>query len=1232
MNRSPLIDRFGLRSKASNKQRDLCTHLGIEPLEERRLLSVDNLLVGTFDDTSGRTVLEFSEATDFRLPGGALTGDHGLGQAQGLAAAPDGSYYVSSLASGQVLHFSSAGTYLGVLGAGDAVQAPIYAPGTLAFGPNGNLYVADLAAKAIYQFNLNEAGQEYVAAATLSLGFTPGGFTFAADSTHDLIVGDLDAQSVLRFHEGATTTLIAPGSGINPAAILALSNGNLLIADLDLGDDPTGHHQIVEYDASTQTTSQFINLTTPLGTGSSAGLPPQPTALMLDQDGNLLVGLSPDHNGNGAVEKFNLQTGSFMGTIASGIGTPSGLALVPVAPSDILFSTFDDTNGNSVLRYNDSTQLPVPGGVATGAEGLGYAEGLAVAPDGSYYVSSLATAQVLHFSNSGVFLGALGGGDAVAAPLEEPGTLAFGPNGNLYVADLGAEAVFQFDTSSATQQYLASATLSLGFTPGGIAFAPDLTHDLIVGDLDAQSVLRYHNGVASTLVNPGSGINPGAILSEVNGDLLIADFDLGNDPSGHHQIVQYDAATGTTSQFIDLTTPVGTGASAGYPPQPTALTFDTDGNLLVGLSPDQTGDGAIEKFNIQTGSLMSTIASGIGAPSGLALVPSQVSDLLVGDFDADSVLRYSTVANSLVGGGVASGDNGLGQTQGVAVAPDGSFYVSSLVGQILHYSNAGVFLNVLNTSPAPIYAPGSLAFGPDGNLYVADLASQGIYQFDTASTTQPYLPADTLSLGFTPGGFAFANDATRDLIVGDLDDQSVVQYHDDGSSTTLIDPGSGINPASILALSNGNLLIADLDLGGDPSGHHQIVEYNASTQTTSQFIDLTAPVGTGDFAGDPPQPTSLLLDQNGNLLVGLSPDHNGNGAVEKFDMADQQLISTVISSIGTPAGLALVPPNEMTVAATDWTSAGLTVTQDDGILHVYRTGATNPNADVIPPQPASSVGGIQIIGPNNAVNALEIDFGGGSPIPPGGVDFYGGLGSATNTVIINDPAGSNSYSLNGAQLSRNNVPAVTLANTQALSLNLGRGSLDLGGGVQAITSFTLTSGTLDVTTSAALPAGAGLAVGANAASMFGSSAVVLAPRTLSSNSAAVDALPATTGSARFSAPRTQAAAAVAAPSQGPVVVTVLKPASVTRSAWLAVSRAPLPAAQPADSPSNVASDSLWRSYNRAADPAVVQASGAAGYLAWWNSSVLSSSAEDTTTGTLRRIAASDAVLTQYGSP
>ncbi len=644
MNGSFLRDRATPRGKTRHRSRPL----SFERLEERRLLTAYNLLVSTYDDTAGSSVVQYSEATGLQVAGGAYTGNHGLGEATGLAVASDGSYYVSNLASGganggQVLHYSKSGLFLNVLGANDANPAPVVAPGTLAFGPNGNLYVSDLYSNdmlpgRIMQFDVNSATQQYQAAKTLWLpaGFTPGGYTFAPDSTHDLIVGNLNDQSILRFHsDGTTTTLVPPGSGYNPLAILALSNGNLLIADSDLSSppDPDHHHQIALYDATTGMTNQFINLTTPTGAG---GVLPQPTSLLLDTDGNLLVGLSPDHNGNGAVLKFNINTGALMSTLASGIGTPSGLALAPVLPEDLLAGTYDSTVGESVIRYNTSSQLIV-GGAVTGDHGLGETTGVAVASDGSYYVSNLLSGgmyggQVLHFNSAGVFLDVLGAGDAVHAPLAAPGTLAFGPDGNLYVADLYSDAIFQFDVSSSTQQYQQAKTLKLpgGFSPDGFTFAPDTTHDLIVGNLNDQSIVRFHSGgTTTTLVPPGSGYNSLAILALSNGNLLIADSDLSfpPDPAHHHQIALYDASTGMTSQFISLTTPTGAG---GVLPQPTSLLLDTDGNLLVGLSPDHNGDGAVEKFDITTGNLLSTVVSSIGSPAGLALAPQDMTIVVSG--------------------------------------------------------------------------------------------------------------------------------------------------------------------------------------------------------------------------------------------------------------------------------------------------------------------------------------------------------------------------------------------------------------------------------------------------------------------------------------------------------------------------------------------------------------------------------------------------------------------------
>lgn len=317
-----------------------------EPLESRWLLASD-MLVSLYDDTAGQSVLRYDYTNLAIVPGGVATGNNGLSTAQGLAVAPDNSYYVSSFDTAQVLHYSANGTFLNVLGAGDGVQAPIFAPASLHFGPNGNLYLSDLGAQAIYQFDTTSITQQWIAANTLSLGYTPGGFTFSEDGNDELIVGSLDTQSVTQYHiNNTTTTLLGPFSGVNPSSIIAKVNGDLLIGDFDLGFQPFDHHRIVLYEASTQTFDTFINLLTPVGTGGSAGYAPQPTSMVVDPDGNLLVGVSPDHNLNGQIQKYNYDTGAPLGILATGIGTPTAIAFAE--------SNFTSMVAGRHLFYNQS--------------------------------------------------------------------------------------------------------------------------------------------------------------------------------------------------------------------------------------------------------------------------------------------------------------------------------------------------------------------------------------------------------------------------------------------------------------------------------------------------------------------------------------------------------------------------------------------------------------------------------------------------------------------------------------------------------------------------------------------------------------------------------------------------------------------------------------------------------------------------------------------------------------
>ena len=154
-----------------------------------------------------------------------------------------------------------------------------------------------------------------------------------------MIVGSFDDGAVTEYNPagGVVATPVPGGQGYNPAAIVRDSSGNLYIADLAFESNATDHHQILKYNATTHVTGQLVNLTTPTSTGDPSGLPPQPASLLIDTDGNLLVGMAPDDFDDGAIEKFNITNnpGQFMGTVASGIGEPSGLAFISAAPTAV---------------------------------------------------------------------------------------------------------------------------------------------------------------------------------------------------------------------------------------------------------------------------------------------------------------------------------------------------------------------------------------------------------------------------------------------------------------------------------------------------------------------------------------------------------------------------------------------------------------------------------------------------------------------------------------------------------------------------------------------------------------------------------------------------------------------------------------------------------------------------------------------------------------------------------
>jgi hypothetical protein len=101
----------------------------------------------------------------------------------------------------------------------------------------------------------------------------------------------------------------------------------------------------------------------------------------------------------------------------------------------------------------------------------------------------------------------------------------------------------------------------------------------------------------------------------------------------------------------------------------------------------------------------------------------------------------------------------------------------------------------------------------------------------------------------------------------------------------------------------------------------------------------------------------MIYDTDGNLLIGVSPDHNLNGAIFKYDF-DTEDLDMLISNIGSPTGLGLIPNGTSEVigrhifynqSAYDGNNAGIQTTV---------AGANNDDNDAIDTSKAALLPGV----------------------------------------------------------------------------------------------------------------------------------------------------------------------------------------------------------------------------------------------------------------------------------
>jgi len=284
--------------------------------------------------------------------------------------------------------------------------------------------------------------------------------------------------------------------------------------------------------------------------------------------------------------------------------------------------------------------------------------------------------------------------------------------------------------------------------------------------------------------------------------------------------------------------------------------------LLAGNTTNDT----VDEFNGQTGAFLSTFASGISGLSDLGLVIGPDGNIYVCTQEGSNstILRYDDAGNPLPSAGnngaifVAAGSGGLNNPESETFGPDGNLYVADIgTESVLEFDGTtGAFIRTFVTSGSGgLTAPDEIRFGPDGDLYVSAFAgfsqaSNGVLRYD-GHTGTPLPSAGNSGAMFVaegsgglsgPNGFCFGPDG--ELYIADALSNTVRRYDGETGAPA---PAPGQSGAIYVTASSGGLGFGDGITFG-PDGNLYVANLDYGTVGILRYQGPTGP-DPGGFLG-----------------------------------------------------------------------------------------------------------------------------------------------------------------------------------------------------------------------------------------------------------------------------------------------------------------------------------------------------------------------------------------------
>ena len=493
--------------------------------------------------------------------------------------------------------------------------------------------------------------------------------------------------------------------------------------------------------------------------------------------------------------------------------------------------------------------------------------------NGNFYVRAAdgASISVVHASN-GTVMTALVVGTGGSAYVPNVATMAYDSNtGVVYETNPSLSTVGLVNTSS----NLASGSVSVGGSPGGIVFDP-ANGDLYTSNWVNGTVSVISGATQKVVATIPVGREPGAILYDPDDrEVFVSNFDSGN-----------VSVINTTTDLV-VANPV-TGTASG---EPVALTLDPTDDLVFVVNSLTSN---VTSINGTSNAAAGTVAVG-SIPTSATYAPS-TDTLLVADGASNNVTVLQEPGDS----SIASIPIGHG-AQGASEDPvNGYVYLAD------YGSNAVSILNPSNDTVVGTVTTGNYPedLGVDltsGEVYVANL---GTNDADSNLTVlSGATSVGSIDLVTYPTGLISAPNGNVYALDHGGADAFIVDASTNRATGTL--PAASAGPvASAYDSATGDLYVASEGTG----------TVNVVTGTGSPVATIALGFGSDGLAYDP---------SNGNIYV--SNYYSGNVTV--IDGSNES-VSTVFTVVPyNSLGAELYDPADESVYIADYTDHNVTVVQ-----------------------------------------------------------------------------------------------------------------------------------------------------------------------------------------------------------------------------------------------------------------------------------------------------------------